>query len=91
GRLDVDNFERDDESDGSPAVFRKTGSIRIGNGDLDHRLGPRELHRVANSSESSAFSLQLYAGPIETYSVFEERSGVRRLVTATCDLELPLF
>jgi predicted metal-dependent enzyme (double-stranded beta helix superfamily) len=88
GELAVDNYERDD--DASYLTLRPAGSLRIRAGDLDHRLGPRELHRVTNPGDVSAFSLQLYAGPIETYSVVDENTRTARTVTATCDLEISI-
>jgi predicted metal-dependent enzyme (double-stranded beta helix superfamily) len=88
GALDVENFERDDEGSGSIVVLRNTGKVALGLGDVDHRGGPAELHRVRNTTEVMAYSLQLYSAPIETYTVVDARSAQGRIVTATCDLEL---
>lgn len=88
GALDVENFERDDDGSGASVVLRSTGQLALGQGDVDHRAGPRELHRVRNTTELMAYSLQLYSEPIETYTVVDARSAQARIVTATCDLEL---
>ncbi|MEO6835306.1 MAG: cysteine dioxygenase family protein [Candidatus Tumulicola sp.] len=92
GILDVQNFTCDA---GDPAredaAIRQAERIALRAGDIDHRLGPAELHRVRNPSVSeSAFSLQLYARPLTTYSVVDAHSNRRRTVTATCELELVL-
>jgi hypothetical protein len=84
----VENFERDDDGSGSIAVLRNTGKLALGLGDVDHRGGPSELHRVRNTTDRMSYSLQLYSAPIETYTVVDPRSGQWRTVTATCDLEL---
>ena len=88
GALDVENFERDDDLSGSIVVLRNTGKVALGSGDVDYRGGPSELHRVRNTTEHMAYSLQLYSEPIETYTIVDARSGQGRIVTATCDLEL---
>jgi predicted metal-dependent enzyme (double-stranded beta helix superfamily) len=90
GRLDVQNYACDaaDVATGV-ARLRETERLALNAGDVDHRLGPTELHQVRNpSNERSAFSLQLYARPLSTYSVVDARSHARRLVTAVCDLDL---
>jgi len=91
GILDVQNFicPDDDPSDGTRAAIRESERILLRAGDVDHRLGPAELHRVSNpSATENAFSLQLYAAPLTTYSIVDAHSHRRRIVTATCDLEL---
>ncbi|HKE38192.1 MAG TPA: hypothetical protein VKB39_12195, partial [Candidatus Baltobacteraceae bacterium] len=85
---DVENFDRDDDGSGSIVNLRPTGKISLGRGDVDHRGGPTELHRVRNSSDETAYTLQLYAEPIHAYTVVDAHSRQCRLVTATCDLEL---
>ncbi len=88
GALDVENFERDDDGNGSIVLLRNTGRLELAQGDVDYRGGPNELHRVRNTTERMAYSLQLYSVPIETYTVVDARSAQGRIVTATCDLEL---
>lgn len=88
GALDVENFERDDDCSGSIVTLRPTGRLALGRGDVDHRGGPSELHRVCNTTQEMAYSLQLYSEPIQTYTVVDARSGHGRVVTATCDLEI---
>lgn len=88
GGLEVENFERDDDGSGPVVALRDTGRISLGLGDVDHRGGPAELHRVHNATQEMAYSLQLYAEPIDTYTVVDAHSRQRRTVTATCDLEL---
>lgn len=88
GTLAVENFQRDDDPRDNPARFRSTGSATLRANDIDHRLGPRELHRVRNPDAKSAYSLQLYSRPLSSYFIFDESSGSGRVATATCDLEL---
>ena len=90
GRLDVQNYSCEAADVAAGVVrLREADRLALSAGDVDHRLGPTELHRVHNpSNECSAFSLQLYARPLSTYSVVDARSHVRRLVTAVCDLDL---
>ena len=91
GMLDVQNFVCDPDAPVSVATIRETERLKLHPGDIDHRLGPAELHRVCNPSRAqSAFSLQLYARPLATYSVFDVHSGQRRIATATCELDLTL-
>jgi predicted metal-dependent enzyme (double-stranded beta helix superfamily) len=90
GVLEVQNFTSE-ECEAAEASLRDRESIVLHRGDIDHRFGPAELHRVTNPSFSeSAFSLQLYAAPLTTYSVVDARTRMRRLVTATCELEFLL-
>jgi hypothetical protein len=90
GRLDVQNYACDAADTGAGiASLREAERLELSAGDVDHRLGPTELHQVHNpSTECSAFSLQLYARPLSTFSVVDARSHARRLVTAVCDLDL---
>jgi predicted metal-dependent enzyme (double-stranded beta helix superfamily) len=91
GTLDVQNFACDPVAAASVATIRETERLELHPGDIDHRLGPAELHRVRNPSRSqNAFSLQLYARPLTTYSVFDVHSGQRRIATAACELDLAL-
>ncbi len=91
GTLDVQNFECDPAAPERFATIREAEHLQLRVGDIDHRLGPAELHRVGNPSRSqSAFSLQLYARPLATYSVFDVHSGQRRTAAATCELDLTL-
>jgi hypothetical protein len=90
GSLDVENFEREDDGSGPRVAMRSTGAATLRAGDLDHRLGPTELHRVVNSGSESAYSLQLYAKPISTYNVFDDETHATRIVVATCDFHIDL-
>ncbi|HTU83354.1 MAG TPA: cysteine dioxygenase family protein [Candidatus Acidoferrales bacterium] len=90
GSLDVQNYERDGEFDAQPVALRQTECVALRAGDVDHRLTPRELHRVKNSAPEPAFSLQLYAEPILEYAIVDAHAGTARTVTATCDLEISL-
>jgi cysteine dioxygenase len=88
GTLDVVNFAC--AGDGS-ATIHQTERLVLNPGDIDHRLGPGELHRVSNPDASEgAYSLQLYARPLTTYSIVDANSHQRRTATATCELELLL-
>lgn len=89
GSLAVENFECDDPNGVSGIVsLRETGNLVLNPGDVDLRSGKRELHRVANPTDKNAYTLQLYAAPIETYTVIDAHSHQTRVVTAMCDLEL---
>jgi len=75
GTVDVENFLRlTDERDGY-AGLQTESTTRLKAGDLDSRSGPNELHRVRNTTKRPAFSLQLYAAPLSTYSIVDERTG----------------
>jgi predicted metal-dependent enzyme (double-stranded beta helix superfamily) len=88
GALEIENFDRDDDGSSGLVALRPTGSRSLGLGDVDHRGGPTELHRVRNATDEMAYSLQLYCEPIQSYTVVDAHSRQSRLVTATCDLEL---
>lgn len=92
GRLDVQNYACAAEDAGAGTVrLRKTEHLELATGDVDHRLDPTELHYVCNPSLSdSAYSLQVYARPLETYGIVDERTQRRRILTAICDLDLSL-
>jgi predicted metal-dependent enzyme (double-stranded beta helix superfamily) len=84
GAFDVDNFVRTDEG-GEIATLRATGTNRASRGDLDYRLGERELHRVTNNEAAPAFSVQVYFGQINDYNVIDEQSGIIQRATAKYD------
>jgi Cysteine dioxygenase type I len=88
GSLAVENFQRESDPETNPVVLRETGRIVLRSGDVDYRFGPYELHRVSNSQSESAYSLQLYAGPITSYSVVNPQSRQGRVVDAVCDLDI---
>jgi len=88
GELAVENYECDDDRSGPLAALRPTGNLALAAGQIDFRGGPTELHRVQNPTGEIAYSLQLYSEPIERYTVVDAHSRHRRIVTATCDLEL---
>jgi predicted metal-dependent enzyme (double-stranded beta helix superfamily) len=90
GTLEVENFERDIDNGATKVSMRPSGTLTLKADDLDSRYGPTELHRVFNPGSESAYSLQLYATPISTYNVFDERRHTSRVVTATCDLHIDL-
>ena len=91
GTLDVENFACAVSSAETPAGIRDAERILLREGDLDHRFGPAELHRVRNpSATDAAFSLQLYAAPLGDYTIVDPRTHARRTVGAACDLELIL-
>lgn len=88
GALEVENFNRDDDGSSAVVELRPAEKISLGLGDVDHRGGPKELHRVRNATEAMAYTLQLYSEPIHSYTVVDVHSRQSRIVTATCDLEL---
>lgn len=76
GAIDVENFERlDPGAVGSHAQLAFTESMRVSKGDVDHRLNRRELHRVSNTAERSAYSLQIYSPMLTEYHVFDAQTG----------------
>ncbi len=89
GAIDVENFERRDV--GSPrADLSFASSLRLTSGDTDHRLNSRELHRVRNTCETSAFSLQIYSPSIGEYHVFDANTGSYTIAVANYDCVLNL-
>ena len=77
GAVDVENFARRDAGgNGSHAQLAFTESMRVGTGDVDHRLNQRELHRVSNTAERSAYSLQIYSPMLTEYHVFDAQTGL---------------
>lgn len=88
GTLGVENFSCADPSLDGPVELVAAERLVLKPGDLDHRLAPSELHRVTNPDGAYAYSLQIYAAPLSTYSIVDARTKTRRIVTAACDLEL---
>jgi predicted metal-dependent enzyme (double-stranded beta helix superfamily) len=84
GAFDVDNFFRSDDN-AEIAKLEQTASTHVRRGDLDHRLGWRELHRVTNNEAVPAFSIQVYFGPIHDYVVIDEHTGIVRKAYAQYD------
>jgi hypothetical protein len=92
GSLDVQNYTCAAEDVGADVVrLCRTERLELRAGDVDHRLVPTELHHVYNPSRShSAFTLQVYAQPLEAYGIVDARTQRRRDVVAVCDLDLSL-
>ncbi|MBV8489724.1 MAG: cysteine dioxygenase family protein [Candidatus Eremiobacteraeota bacterium] len=90
GTLDVQNFEREDEASVSRVILHETGTLTLCSGDVDNRLNERELHCVRNTSNESAYTLQLYAKPIHRYSIVDAHTLESRIVTASHDLIIDL-
>jgi predicted metal-dependent enzyme (double-stranded beta helix superfamily) len=88
GTLEVENYRRDGEPGTNPLLLRGTGRTLLRPGDVDFRFGPGELHRVRNPQSESAISLQLYAGPITTYTVVDAHGKEGCVVDAVCDLDI---
>lgn len=84
GAIDVDNFERRDAG-GPHAALEYTSSQRLTAGDTDHRLNWRELHKVRNTGEMSAYSLQIYSPALSEYHVFDETTGLYTTALAYYD------
>jgi predicted metal-dependent enzyme (double-stranded beta helix superfamily) len=84
GAFHVDSYDRTDAG-GDHATLQHTSSMRIVRGELDHRLGWRELHRVLNNDEVAAYSVQLYAAPIVDYLVIDDATGIVQRVAAKYD------
>lgn len=87
GSIDVENFDRLDENSARASIV-PAERLQLVKGDIDHRLSWRELHRVANTGATSAYTLQLYAPQIAAYRVFDESSGAMRDVPAIYDAVL---
>ena len=73
GTLEIDNFDRLDDG-AEIARIHHASSATMRQGQLDHRLNWRELHRVRNTARASAYSLQLYAAPLTQYTIVNERT-----------------
>lgn len=84
GEFDVESFERDDDG-GEIATIRKTDSAHVKRGDVDYRLGWRELHRVTNNGTVAAYTVQLYFSPIHDYATIDEHTGIVRKAFAQYD------
>jgi cysteine dioxygenase len=87
GALDVENFVRSNAA-ADEVALEATSALVLQSGDVDHRFGPLELHRVHNSHAQAAYSLQLYAGPITSYTIVDPHTNKSRIATATFDLDL---
>ncbi len=74
GVIDVDNYERHDPRV-AHAKLEHTSTIRVAAGEMDHRMNWRELHRVCNTGEVSAYSLQIYSPALSEYHVFDTNTG----------------
>lgn len=90
GALDVDNYERRDPR-GTHAELTHTSSIRVAAGEVDHRLNWRELHRVCNTGDVSAYSLQIYSPALSEYHVFDAKTGSFTTALAYCDATYDLL
>lgn len=84
GMLDVDNYDRHDDG-GLQADLTHGSSIEVVRGDLDHRLNRRELHKVRNTRDCSAYSLQLYSPSLTEYTVVNEQTGICSKAAALYD------
>lgn len=76
GALDIDNYERSDDLAGPRAAIKHVSSTHVSLGQLDHRYGERELHKVRNTGAESTYSLQLYAAPLTHYTTIDEDTGL---------------
>ncbi|HEV7179558.1 MAG TPA: cysteine dioxygenase family protein, partial [Candidatus Baltobacteraceae bacterium] len=85
GALDVDNYDRLDDGSEPKALIRMSSHVRVARGELDHRLNWRELHRVRNASDASAFSVQVYAAPQFDFTIVDGDSFECRRVLAKYD------
>ena len=91
GVLDVQNFVCDAADLGASSCTFAKPSASICAGRRRSPPRPTELHRVLTRAHAQrVYSLQLYARPLTTYSVVDLHSGQRRVVSATCDLDLSL-
>lgn len=76
GALEIDNYERLDDLSGPRAILEHVSSTHVNAGQLDHRYGQRELHKVRNAGAESTYSLQLYAAPLTHYTTVDESTGL---------------
>ena len=90
GALDVDNYDRHDLG-GAHAELKHTSSMRVAAGEVDHRLNWRELHRVRNTGNASAYSLQIYSPSLSEYRIFDAKTGSITTALAYCDATYDLL
>ena len=89
GGLHVANFRRiDNGANEGYAKLAGIGAARLVTGDLDTRLADVDVHRVANPYETRAVSLHVYARPLRTYRIFDERAETWALATSHYDARL---
>lgn len=72
GELFVENFERVDDGDERAPRVNPADARTMHVDEIDHRLNWHELHRVRNTAQTPAISLQLYAPALSEYFIFEE-------------------
>ncbi len=92
GQLQVDDYARLDA--GSVPGFARvepTGSRVLGPGDLDLRSGRFDLHRVGAVCNVPAVSLHVYAGPLLSYSIYDELTQRCETVAGTYDDVLSIY
>ncbi len=89
GTIDVTNFARLDEG-GDVARLQPAQEQRLSKGARDQRLNWRELHRVGNSGEANAYTLQVYAPQLREYQVVDEATGLVRRVPGLYDTVVDL-
>ncbi len=91
GELHVENFKRLDDGDAPTLKLRPEFAQVLSLGDSSRLLGPRQLHRVRNTSVEPAFTIQLYMPPISAYTVLEDKTRYASLCApdyhATLDLQ----
>jgi cysteine dioxygenase len=89
GKLNVHNFRRTDggETIGKARLVR-LGAMDLDCGDIDYRGDDADIHRVV--SLQTATTLHLYAAPLGSYHVFDERRETCEATTASYDASLTI-
>ncbi|MBX2980182.1 MAG: cysteine dioxygenase family protein [Flavobacteriales bacterium] len=62
----------------SGKTLRKAGSAKLDKDSYSYLHNGRSIHRYTNSSGERAVTLNLYARPLRTWKVYDERSGETR-------------
>lgn len=86
GRLRVDDYVRLDagERPGFAAIEPRESRV-LANGECDLRQGRFDLHRVVATGGVPAISLHVYAAPLASFLVYDERAQRCRPMLGTYD------
>jgi len=88
GKIQVETFDKVDESDEGVCHFNKENTVVAGCGQAGALIPPFDYHTIQNPFERPAVSLHIYGGDLLTCDVFEPRSDgsyQREHKDLTCD------
>jgi cysteine dioxygenase len=89
GEMDVHNYRRVDSGDTiGKARIARLGEMHLNPGDIDYRGDDADIHRVVSLKTTT--TLHLYAAPLGTYHVFDERRETCEATTSSYDASLTL-